>query len=32
VANKAGVFEILCNNHKSPEKEGPMVAYLYVLD
>lgn len=32
VANKAGVFEILCNNHNSPEKEGPMVAYLYVLD
>lgn len=32
VANKAGVFEIRCNNHKGPEKEGPMVGYLYVVD
>ena len=32
VADKAGVFEIVCDTHKSPETEGPMVAYLHVLD
>lgn len=32
VADKAGVFQIVCQNHTSPEKEGPMVAYLYVLE
>ncbi len=32
VANKAGVFEIKCTNHVGPEKEGPMVGYLYVMD
>ena len=32
VADKAGVFEIKCNNHVGSEKEGPMVGYLYVLD
>lgn len=31
-ADRAGVFEILCRNHVSPEKEGPMVGYLYVVD
>lgn len=32
VADKAGVFEIRCMNHPSPDHEGPMVAYLYVLE
>lgn len=32
VADKAGVFEILCMNHRTPAHEGPMVAYLYVLE
>lgn len=32
VADKAGVFEIKCNNHKDSHKEGPMVGYLYVMD
>lgn len=31
VADKAGVFKIKCNNHKNPNKEGPMVGYLYVM-
>lgn len=31
VANKAGTFKMVCNNHVSPEKEGPMVGYIYVL-
>lgn len=31
-ADKAGVFKIDCKNHVNPEKEGPMVAYLFVLD
>mgnify|MGYP001585183720 CR=1 FL=1 len=31
-ADKAGVFKIDCKNHVSPEKEGPMIAYLLVLD
>ncbi|MFQ5848623.1 MAG: hypothetical protein ACE5IQ_13250 [Candidatus Methylomirabilales bacterium] len=30
VADKAGVFEFRCNNHKNANKEGPMVGYLYV--
>jgi plastocyanin len=32
VANKPGVFEIKCTNHLDSHKEGPMVAYLYVMD
>lgn len=31
IANKAGVFEIRCNNHTDANKEGPMVGYLYVM-
>jgi len=31
-ADKAGLFKIDCKNHVSPEKEGPMTAYLLVLD
>ncbi len=31
-ADKAGLFKIDCKNHVSSEKEGPMVAYLLVLD
>lgn len=31
-ADKAGYFKIECKNHVSPEKEGPMTAYLVVLD
>lgn len=31
-ADKAGLFVIDCKNHVSPEKEGPMAAYLLVLD
>ena len=31
-ADKAGLFKIDCKNHVSPEKEGPMAAYLLVLD
>lgn len=31
-ADKAGLFVIDCKNHVSGEKEGPMVAYLLVLD
>ena len=30
--DKAGLFKIDCKNHVSGEKEGPMVAYLLVLD
>ena len=32
VADKAGIFEIKCTNHVDSKKEGPMVAYLYVMD
>lgn len=32
IADKAGVFEFRCNNHVSPQKEGPMIGYIYVLD
>lgn len=31
VADKPGVFEFRCNNHKNAAKEGPMVGYLYVV-
>ena len=31
-ADKPGLFLIDCKNHVSPEKEGPMAAYLLVLD
>ena len=31
-AAKAGLFVIDCKNHVSGEKEGPMAAYLLVLD
>lgn len=31
-ADKAGLFKIDCKNHVSAEKEGPMAAYLLVLD
>ena len=31
-ADKAGLFKIDCKNHVGAEKEGPMVAYLLVLD
>jgi len=31
-ADKAGLFAIDCKNHVSAEKEGPMAAYLLVLD
>ena len=31
-ADKAGLFMIDCKNHVDPKKEGPMVAYLLVLD
>jgi plastocyanin len=31
-ADKAGLFVIDCKNHVSAEKEGPMKAYLFVLD
>ena len=31
-ADKPGLFVIDCKNHVSGEKEGPMVAYLLVLD
>jgi plastocyanin len=31
-ADKAGLFKIDCKNHVSSEKEGPMIAYLVVLD
>jgi plastocyanin len=32
VADKPGIFEIKCTNHVDSDKEGPMVAYLYVMD
>lgn len=32
VADKAGLFEILCMTHRTPEHEGPMVAYLHVVE
>ncbi|MEE9324822.1 MAG: cupredoxin domain-containing protein [Dehalococcoidia bacterium] len=32
VADRAGVFEILCANHDTREHHGPMVAYLIVQD
>ncbi len=32
VADKAGIFEIKCNNHVDSKKEGPMVMYLSVMD
>lgn len=32
VADKAGTFKFVCNNHVNSKKEGPMVGYLYVLD
>lgn len=32
VADKAGIFQIICKKHDKPETEGPMTAYLYVLD
>lgn len=32
VADKAGIFEFKCNNHKDANKEGPMVGYIYVMD
>ena len=31
-ADKAGLFVIDCKNHVNPKKEGPMAAYLLVLD
>jgi plastocyanin len=31
-ADKTGLFKIDCKNHVSAEKEGPMIAYLVVLD
>lgn len=31
VADKAGIFGILCITHASPESGGPMVGYLHVL-
>ena len=31
-ADKTGLFKIDCKNHVSAEKEGPMTAYLVVLD
>jgi plastocyanin len=32
VANKAGTFKFMCTNHTNPDKEGPMVGYLHVMD
>lgn len=32
VADKPGLFEIVCMTHKTPDHEGPMVAYLYVTE
>ena len=32
VADKAGLFEILCMTHRTPDHEGPMVAYLHVTE
>lgn len=32
VAGKVGIFKIVCKRHDNPAQEGPMEAYLYVLD
>ncbi len=32
VADKAGIFKFVCNNHVNSKKEGPMVGYIYVMD
>jgi plastocyanin len=32
VADKTGTFKMTCNNHVDQNKEGPMEAYIYVLD
>jgi heme/copper-type cytochrome/quinol oxidase subunit 2 len=32
VADKAGIFPILCLNHPDIEHEGPMIGYLVVLE
>lgn len=32
VADKAGTFKMVCNNHVDQNKEGPMDMYIYVLD
>jgi plastocyanin len=32
VADKAGTFKMVCNNHVDRTKEGPMHMYIYVLD
>ncbi|MFC4077838.1 cupredoxin domain-containing protein [Salinithrix halophila] len=31
-ADKAGTFELVCHNHHGSEKNGPMVAYITVLE
>ncbi|MFQ5856842.1 MAG: cupredoxin domain-containing protein [Anaerolineae bacterium] len=30
--DKTGVFEFVCNNHDTPDEEGPMIGYIYVND
>lgn len=32
VADKAGLFRLVCKKHDKPETEGPMVGYIYVLE
>ncbi len=32
VADTPGVYEIVCMTHRTPDHEGPMVAYLHVTE